>query len=146
MTLVKWTPRRSIFNMLNGSQLMNVAFNDSFFSCTNDSGFKPLINVNESVKEYQIMLDLPGMDKKDIHVSLDNKLLTISGNRKQFEMGKDADDIWNEVSYGAFVRSFELPSSVDEGNIKANFKNGVLAIFVPKVKNASSNLKEITVH
>jgi HSP20 family protein len=79
-------------------------------------------------------MEVPGIDPKDIKISLENHVLTISGERKQGEEEKEERFYRVERSYGAFARSIRLPMPVDEKMVNAVFKNGVLMITVPKTE------------
>ena len=126
MTLVKWMPRHNIYNIFD--EVENL-FNRSFVNYDNSS-FTPIVNAIENEKEYQLMIDLPGIDKKEIDISFCDGVLTVSGERKYL----GADRIISEANYGIFKRSFDLSSNIREAKIKASYKNGVLDIIIPKEK------------
>lgn len=92
----------------------------------------PDSDLSETDNEYYLMVDLPGMSKKDIEVSYQNKRLTISGERKLEEKETTKDLLRKERYHGRFLRSFTLPEEIKEENIKANFKDGVLTVKIPK--------------
>ncbi|MGF1669028.1 MAG: Hsp20/alpha crystallin family protein [Balneolaceae bacterium] len=96
--------------------------------------FTPELNVWETDKEFEITVALPGMSKDDIEISMENGVLTISGERKaeQEENGRRYHHV--ESRFGRFRRSLPLPDIVDYDNIQANYENGVLSITVPKLK------------
>ena len=118
------------------------------YSLTNDkvdSSYSPLMNVSETDDDYLCTLDIPGVEKKDVEVSMDNGILTVSGERKTSDKGELDKRIWHEVSYGAFKRSFELTADVIENKIKAKFSNGVLNISIPKAEEVKPSVKRIAV-
>ncbi len=103
----------------------------------------PSINISEDEKEIKVQAELPGMEAKDVDISLQDNNLVIQGEKK-FEDEQKRDDYHRiERSYGSFYRSIPLPVKVDEENIKANFKNGVLNISLPKQEEARGKKIEI---
>jgi HSP20 family protein len=94
--------------------------------------FIPHLDLNESDKEIAVSVELPGLNEKDVQVTLQNQVLTISGEKKSESNDKGEGFFRSERSYGAFCRQLELPENVDEENVSAVFKNGVLNISVPK--------------
>ncbi len=103
----------------------------------------PALDVEETDDSFIVRMDLPGMNKKDIHVSLDNNVLTIQGERKREKEEKDANYYCTERFHGSFRRSFTLPSQVDPDQIKADYKNGVLTVTLPKKEEAKARKIEI---
>lgn len=91
----------------------------------------PRTDIHETDKEIVIDAELPGIDKKDVHVEVKDNVLTFSGERK-YEKKEEGRKNLSERYYGSFSRSFSLPESVDSGNVKAAFKNGVLTLTLPK--------------
>ena len=145
MTLVKWTPKRNMFNISDEvEQMMHQAFGHSLKNGSRLS-YSPLMNVSEIESDYLIMMDLPGVEKKDVDVNLSNGILTVSGERKTSKMGDENKRIWHETNYGTFSRSFELTSNIVEDKIKANFKDGVLNITIPKAEEIKPAVKTIAV-
>ncbi|MFQ5788013.1 MAG: Hsp20/alpha crystallin family protein, partial [Thermodesulfobacteriota bacterium] len=111
------------------------------------SEFSPKVNVSENDKEIEVTVEVPGMDQDDVDVSLRDDVLTIKGEKKQEKEEKDKDKEYYHVerSYGSFYRSLQIPCEVDEGNIKAAFKKGVLKINLPKSTKAQENVRKIEV-
>jgi len=107
--------------------------------------FTPHIDVSETDKEIKVSAELPGMDDKDIDVSLTRETLTIKGEKKQETEDKGKDYYKMERSYGAFTRSIPLPVEVDTDKVQATFKKGVLEITLPKSAKAIQETKKITV-
>ena len=146
MTLVKWTPKRNMMNMFNEVELMmNQGFGNSFENSSSRLAYSPLMNVSEGDSDYLIMMDLPGVEKKDVEVNLNNGVLTVSGERKTSEMGDEKNQIWHETTYGTFSRSLELTSDIVEEKIKAKFKDGVLNIILPKAEEVKPAVKQIAI-
>lgn len=100
-------------------------------------------DIEETANEYIIRVDLPGMRKDDIHVSLDNNVLTIRGQRQRVGSENQQDYRVLERYYGNFYRSFLLPSTVDENSIDAAYKDGVLTLTVTKREEARARNIEI---
>jgi len=98
------------------------------------STFTPLVNTREDEKAYYIEIDLPGVKKKDINIDLNDKILTISGERKFKKEIKEESYYKIETAFGKFERSFSIPEDADIENIEAKNENGVLEIFIPKIK------------
>ena len=146
MTLVKWTPKRNMFNIFDDvEQMMHQAFGRSLENSSSRRSYSPSMNVSETESAYHVMMDLPGVEKKDVDVNLSNGILTVSGERKTSEKGDANNSIWHETSYGAFSRSFELTSEIVEGKIKAKFNNGVLNITIPRAEEIKPAVKNIAV-
>ena len=103
--------------------------------------FRPKVNTRETDEAYHIEVELPGVKKKDVDISVDGNVLTISGERNVRDEVKDEDYHKVESRYGLFSRSFTLPEKVDISNIEAEFVNGVLEIAIPKLKIDTSSKK-----
>lgn len=93
---------------------------------------KPKVDIAETNEQYIISVEVPGVDEKDIHVSLQGDTLTISGEKKQEQEHKDVNVHSIERSYGSFQRVLNMPSDAEADQVKARFKNGVLTLTVPK--------------
>jgi len=105
----------------------------------------PAIDMSEDEKVYKISAELPGIDAKDIDVSISGDMLVLKGEKRQEKEETDRDYHFSERSYGSFQRSFELPSSVDRNKIAADFSKGVLTITLPKTAEAQKPAKKIEV-
>ena len=105
----------------------------------------PKMDVSETEKEFKVRAELPGMDEKDIDVSVSNEVLTIKGEKKAEKEDKKPNYYRMERSYGSFQRSIPLPSEVEKDKIKANFKKGVLNIVLPKSEKAVKESKKIEI-
>jgi HSP20 family protein len=92
----------------------------------------PAMNVTESKDAYHVSADLPGMDEKDIDLSVANGVLTVKGERKDEQDRKEHDWHVRECRVGRFMRTLRLPEDVDAGSIAATFRNGVLDVTLPK--------------
>ena len=98
----------------------------------------PKVDVSETKDSVVVKAETPGMDAKDIQVSLQENVLTITGEKKQEKEEKDERYHRVERSYGSFTRSMRLPAGVEAGKVNAAFKNGVLTVTLPKTAAAKS--------
>ncbi len=107
--------------------------------------WSPLVDITEDEKEYLIKAELPDLKKEDVRLTVENDVLTISGERKfeKEEKGKKYHRI--ERAYGSFVRSFSLSEGADGSNVTANFKDGVLQVHLPKSVKAKPKSVEIKI-
>ena len=130
MALLKYKqPDSDVFNR-RFSDIMDEFFNDAV--ATRQNTFAPSIDISETEKQFIIDVEVPGINKKDIDLNIENDMLTISGERsfEKEEEGKQYHRV--ESHYGSFNRSFRLPDNVDSETIKATYKNGILNITVDK--------------
>ena len=88
----------------------------------------PAIDMSEDEKMYKISAELPGMEAKDVDVSVTGDMLVLKGEKRLEKEEQDKNDHFSERAYGSFQRAFELPASVDRGKITADFSKGVLTI------------------
>jgi HSP20 family protein len=109
------------------------------------SEWSPMVDVIERKDHFEITADIPGIDPKEIHLNVENGMLTIQGERKQQKEESGTSCYRSERSYGVFYRRFSLPDTADLEHIKAKGKNGVLEIIIPKSKNHVSQNIEIKV-
>jgi HSP20 family protein len=107
--------------------------------------FLPSIDVDETDKEITVTAELAGLDRKDVELTLNDDVLTIRGEKKEESEHRDAKSYHKECSYGAFVRSIQLPAEVDQDKVKAEFKKGVLKIQLSKLENQTAKAKKIDI-
>jgi HSP20 family protein len=105
----------------------------------------PAVDVTEEEKTYKIAAELPGLEEKDIDVSLTGDVLTIKGEKRQEKEEKNKNWYVSERAYGSFQRAFELPQGVDRDKIAAEFAKGVLTVTLPKSAEAQKQQKKIDV-
>jgi len=128
------------------SEVLYRFFDDEVLSkLSSDQLYPVAIDVIEEKEQYILKADLPGINKEDIKVSVENGLLTIEGERKAETEQKDKQVHRVERSYGRFVRSLNVGTSVDVTKIKANYKDGVLELVVPKVEEIKPKAVDIQV-
>ncbi len=147
-TLTRWNPFREMEELqnrlLSAFNLAPVRRGDGQESIT-VAEWAPLVDIIEDDKEYLIKAELPEMRKEDVKVTVENGVLTLSGERKleKEEKGKKYHRI--ERSYGSFVRSFSLPDDADADKVSAEFKDGVLKVHVAKSEAARPKQIEVKV-
>lgn len=115
---------------------------------TNGNGahrFAPRIDMRETDKALEITAELPGVDEKDIDVTVTNDVMTIKGEKKSETEKKDTDFHMVERSYGMFQRSLALPYEVDADKVEAKFENGVLKVSMPKPPEIEAKTRKIAV-
>jgi len=105
----------------------------------------PQLDISEDDREFQVSIDLPGLDEKDVEVTLSDRTLTIRGEKKEEKETKKKDYYRRERAHGRFRRSIEIPADVDSDRIEASFKRGVLTIQLPKTKEAQEKVRQIAV-
>ena len=109
----------------------------------NRFNFQPACDFDESNMEYKVQLDIPGIKKKDVKIEIENNRLTVNGERKVKMEEKDSKRFLSEAYYGSFMRSFSLPSLVNEEKVSAHYEDGVLTITVPKLETSKAKKVKI---
>ena len=140
MNLTRWEPFEAMdlmFNRLPGF----FRFGRPQLGTGEYFDWSPATDISETDEEYLIRAELPAVKKEDVKVTYENGVLTLSGERRQQEQQKDEKFHRVESYYGNFSRTFALPDVIDEDAIKAESKDGVLTIHVPK---AQSEVKKLT--
>jgi len=105
----------------------------------------PAIDMSEDEKAYKVSAELPGLDAKDVDVSISGNTLVLKGEKRQEKEEKEKNYYFSERAYGSFQRAFELPASVDRDKVSADFAKGVLTITLPKTPDAQKQQKKIEV-
>ena len=153
MTLVKFNPFRDLlsvereFNRLaktfdNRYGLLNRSDDDSEYE---NAVWTPLTDVYENEENYQLKVDLPGVNKEDLKLSYKDGELSISGERKQETEEKNGQYHRIERTFGKYYRSFNLPKLIKSDKIDAEFKDGQLTVTIPKTEEAKPKQLEIKV-
>ena len=106
----------------------------------------PSIDIYEEGDDVVVKAELPGMKKEDLEVHVTDDSITVSGEKKKEEKVERKGYYRHERSYGSFARSFSLPSEVRTDDAKAEFKDGVLEIRIPKTEEAKKRVKKLTIH
>ena len=141
MTLVKWIPRNSLINDFDNmlDTMFNDGWNRSLIKNNNLS-----VDIIEKENEFELTADLPGFDKKEINLSIQDKVLSLIANHKSSSDSKESYRL-RERNSKSFNRSFTLPENVIEEKINAKFKNGSLKIILPKVEEIEPEIKKIKI-
>ncbi len=137
MTIVRWDPLRNVATLQDRiNRIFNEAFADSkdFEDEVSMSTWRPVVDIFDTDNAIVIKAELPGIKKNDVSVDVKDNVLTIKGERSLTKEIKEENYYRKERSFGKFQRSFTLPEAIDPAGIKANFKNGVLEIEVPKAE------------
>ena len=108
-------------------------------------GAAPKVDVKESRDGYEISAELPGIDEKDVELTIDGNVLTLSGEKKAEREEKKDNYHWSERTYGSFRRSFTLPDGVDADKAAAKFAKGVLTVTLPKTEKAKKQQRKIEI-
>jgi HSP20 family protein len=153
MSIVRWNPARELAtfpaDVMNMQREINKMFDNFFHGGTVDDGsfgtslWTPAVDVAEHQDAYQVKVELPGVSKDDVKVTMQDNILTIRGEKKQEKESKSSNYHRVERSYGSFQRYFTLPTSVKHDKIEASYKDGILTIALPKAEEAK--LKQIDV-
>lgn len=138
--------RRSLADAHHLSRALDQAFNSWPFTPDASgatAGWVPLTDIFEDGNGLKIVTELPGLKAEDVKLTLENRTLTIKGEKRQVAEEKSTKVHRYERSYGAFERSFTLPSTVDPNKVEAGFENGVLTVTLPIAEQAK--VREIAV-
>lgn len=108
------------------------------------SGWSPTLDLFDEKDDLVVNLELPGLKKEDIQISLQDGVLSVSGERKHDAENKDGKTFRSERYFGKFQRSVTLPTLVDGSKVKAAYKDGILSITLPKAEGAKSRQIEVT--
>lgn len=121
------------------------AFMSPFERTEMKTSVSPKLDIAELKDKYEIKAELPGIDEKDINLSVEDGLLTISGEKKAETEEKEKGYYLKECSYGTFSRSVRLPENIADDKISAQFKKGVLVIDMPKTQQIQSKARKIAI-
>jgi len=134
MNVIRWEPFGGLDEALNRFPSMFERWARLSGSGDKGVGWSPSVDISETDQEYLIRAALPAVKKEDVSVTVEDGMLTVSGERRQLEERKDEKFHRIESLYGTFSRSFSLPEGTDSAAIRAETKDGVLTIHVPKIK------------
>ena len=142
MTLIKFEHLRDFENLGNKVHRFFGEFPSSFnYSNT----FSPKIDISEDEKNIYLEAEIPGIKKEEIHISLEDNILTIKGEKKISEDKKQKTLIRNERIYGSFTRSFTLHEEINPDEANAEFENGILKIVLEKVIHKTVKERQIQI-
>lgn len=139
MDLINWKPLSEIDTMFGRLGFPKRLLDSS------DLDWQPTADICETDEEYLIKADLPEVDRKDIRLTVDNGIITITGERRRNLEEKGERTLRKENFYGSFSRSFSLPSDVDADGIKASKEDGVLTVRLPRSQPRKARSIDITV-
>jgi HSP20 family protein len=146
MAMLRWEPFREMGNALRRFAPHYMPDNGATQNDIEARSWIPLANISESDNEYLIRVELPDVKKEDVKIAVADGVITISGERKLEREDQRENAIRVESIYGAFTRSFVLPEHVDAQGIRAETKDGVLRIHIPKAKNKKAEPLAIEIH
>jgi HSP20 family protein len=115
------------------------------FAAAATAGSWPIVDVHETDQAYRVTAELPGLEQKDVEVSLRDNVLTISGEKREERTEEDGGRTYAERTFGRFQRSIPLQAEVDPDKVQASFKNGVLTVEAPKNPAARDKARRIEV-
>lgn len=123
---------------------------DSLFPFANANAYgktsiSPRTEITEDKDNFYLNMEIPGINKEDVKIGIENNVLTVSGEKKQNYNKEEKTVVMNERYYGSFSRSFNITKDVKVNDINAEFKDGVLNITLPKVEEAKPVVKEVTI-
>ena len=147
MELVTWTPFESLNKVqsrING--LFDENFARSWPNAATGRTWYPAVDILESKEAYVLRAELPGMSKEDFNLELKEGTLTLMGERKFTKPAEGVQYRSVERVNGKFVRSFTLPETVKHDGIQANYKDGILEVYIPKAEEAKPRQIQISVH
>jgi HSP20 family protein len=144
-TLIRWDPFRNVNTLQEQfNRLFESNFSNRGSENTAITTWAPAVDIYETENELVVKADLPDIDEKDLDVRVENNMLTIRGERKFEQSVKEDNYLRVERSYGSFSRSFSLPNTVNTEAVKAEYKNGVLTVGLPK--RAEAKPKQVKVN
>jgi HSP20 family protein len=157
MNLSLWNPTRFGRELARGDffgpfrQEMERTFNRFFgegglpaeFFTSRSGEWAPLIDYADDAREFTIRAEIPGVDPKDVNISVSGRTLTLSGEKSKTTEKKEGGSYYSERFFGAFSRSMELPETADLDHVAAEQNNGVITIRIPKRKGAEPKRIEV---
>ena len=145
MSLVRWDPFASLDDVF--ARMPALLGRSPRFSAEGEGAaeWSPTVDISETETEYLLKAQLPAVKKEDVHITFDDGMLTISGERKHEKEEKGEKFYRIESLHGAFSRSFSLPDAIDAASIRAEGKDGVITVHVPKSKSEPRKAKEIKI-
>lgn len=144
-----WDPFREmeeLSNRLNRTIGFGRMFGNGETEALSQEEWYPACDVSETDAEYRVRAEIPRVDRKDVHVTVDRGVLTIQGSRKEEKEEKGERFHRRELAYGNFARRFTLPPDADEKRIDATFKDGVLLVTIPRTAGKEGKAKQIDIH
>lgn len=140
MALIRWTPTLSTFDAMD--RMFDDLFPTALAGVRNQS-FVPPVDVYQDKEDVVVEIPLPGVNPKDVRVTVENDVLTIEGKSERKSEIEEENYYRKEVRYGTFHRAIGLPVAVDGDKAKATFASGILKVTIPKAAHARA--KEVAV-
>lgn len=136
MRMIRWEPFRETDDLLRRMGALDLARWPRLFAATGDkvTEWAPAADISETGKEYVVKAEVPGVNREDVKVTHENGVLTIQGERRSCKSDTDETTHRVERYFGTFTRSFSLPDDADAKNIRAETRDGVLSVHIPKLK------------
>lgn len=132
MTLVRWEPTRDITSLQGEMNRLFSSFFEPGAAAANGVRWVPPMDLVETEDGFRVKADLPGLTDEDVHVEVEDGVLTVSGERRSEQVSDEGGVHRVERAYGQFRRSLTLPDGVDPEQVQANIEHGVLEIRIPK--------------
>ena len=142
MKLIIWIDRPTILMDEVNHWLDSLSVDTPINFYNKSTSWVPQFEVREIDDSYQIFAELPGMNKKDVNIEVIDGNLTISGEKSNSDADKKH---YSEISYGKFNRNFNLPEDVLPDEVSAKMKDGILAIYIPKMEQIKPEVKKISI-
>ncbi|MEJ2070969.1 MAG: Hsp20/alpha crystallin family protein [Syntrophobacterales bacterium] len=145
MDLIQWRPFREVSRLRNEMDRLW----DEYFGAgrrafrLEEEAWLPAVDVSETGDKITVKAEIPGMEAKDIEISMVGDTLTIKGEKKAETEEKDENYHMVERTYGSFSRAMKLPAVVDAEKVEATYKNGVLTVVLPKMEEVKPKAIEI---
>jgi len=146
MTIVRYNPANEVASIYNRlGSVFNDPFFKPFFGHTENEmkAWHPMVDIFEEKDQIIVKADLPGVKKENISINVDNRILTLKGERSYDDEVKEDNFVRRERSFGSFQRSFTLPADISTDDIKAEFKEGILKIEIPMPQEKKAKQIEI---
>ena len=145
---VRYNPEYPFFTLDGDMDRFLNHLNTDFFDFRTipEENHFPKVDVTETKNEFSISAELPGIDDKDIDVTLDDGTLTLKGEKKVEKEDKQGEFYSRERSYGSFQRTFKVPETIDQNKINASFNKGILTVKLPKTLESRKEVKKIAIN
>lgn len=145
MAITRWDPFREVQALQNRMNALFRDFNTEGDNALTTASFVPAVDIYEDDKKVVLKLEVPGIEEKDLDVSVENNTLTVKGERKMEKEEKEENFHRIERRYGSFFRAFTLPPTVDTEHIAANYNAGVLKLELKKKPEAQPKQIKVNV-
>ena len=137
MNIVRWNNLSSAMPMMN--RLDDLFDSMIYKTLERNQNWTPEVSIFENDKLYTVMMDIPGVEKKDVNIEVEGSCLTVSGKRDE-KNEKDMSLYYSQTRYGNFSRTFNLPEEIGVEKISAKYKNGTLILTLPKMEKINNSI------